>query len=139
MATYKSKTSVVEKPIEELYDKLSNLSNLGAQLDNLPKDQLEKIGNVKFEDNQFIISTPQMGEIAFAVIETHKPDKIVFGTPKSPVPLQMIVNLHEVNETSTEVSTAIDVQIPAILRPMIGPKLQEAADKFGEMISNLSR
>ena len=51
----------------------------------------------------------------------------------------MSVNFAEVSPEATDVTTVIDVEIPAMLRPFVGPKLQQAADKFGEMISNLSR
>lgn len=139
MSTYKSKPTIVNQPIDALFDKLTNLSNLGAQLDKLPPEQLAKVGTVKFENEQFIIATPHMGEIAFAVIEKEAPGKIVFGTPTSPVPLKLVVDLTPVSDTETSVISSIDVQIPAILRPMIGPKLQEATDKFGELISNLSK
>ena len=37
-------------------------------------------------------------------------------------------------ENDTEVASVIDVEIPAMLRPMIGGKLQEAAEKFNELI-----
>ena len=139
MTSYKSKSIEISTNIEQLFDKLSNLEALGAQLDSLPADQLAKIGSVRFENNQFIIATPQMGEIAFAIIDKHHPDKIVFGTPAAPLPLELVVNLEKVDENSTKVSTAFSVEIPAILRPMLGPKLQEAADKFGEMIGNMAR
>lgn len=139
MSTYKSKETEVNQSAEALFDKLSNLNNLGDQLAQLPADQLERIGNVRFENEKFIISTPQMGEIAFAVIDKTKPSKIVYGTPSSPIPLQMVVNLAPVSDDRTKVSTAIEVEIPAMLRPLVGGKLQEAAEKFGEMIANMSR
>ena len=56
----------------------------------------------------------------------------------SPIPLSMIIDITAVDEQSANVSTAIDVEIPAMLRPLIGGKMQEAADKFGEMISQLN-
>ena len=39
----------------------------------------------------------------------------------------------------SEVTSQIDVEIPAMLRPLVGPQLQKAADKFGELIAGLSR
>jgi hypothetical protein len=50
----------------------------------------------------------------------------------------MEVDFNAVSETETDVVTRIDVEIPAIVRPMVGPQLQKAADKFGELISGLS-
>ena len=83
--------------------------------------------------------TQQVGEIAFHVTERVSPGKVVFGTKSSPVPLTMEVNIRPLDEASAEVQTVIDVEIPAMLRPLIGPQLQKAADKFGELMTGLSR
>ena len=49
------------------------------------------------------------------------------------------MDIKAVSDTASEVETLINVDIPAMLRPLIGPQLQKAADKFGELIAGLSR
>ena len=51
----------------------------------------------------------------------------------------MTMDIRPVSDNTSEVETLIDVEIPAMLRPLIGPQLQKAADKFGELIAGLSR
>ena len=80
-----------------------------------------------------------MGAIEFTVVDRVRPSKIVFGTKSSPVPLSMELDIEPTGENSSSVQTLIEVEIPAMLRPLIGPQLQKAADKFGELISGLSR
>lgn len=139
MSRYESKPTIVEKPVEEVYDRFSDLTIFEKQLDQLPAEQREKIGEVHFDKDSIAIVTPQVGELKFEVIERQAPDKIVFGSPASPVPLTMSINLRSVDAASTEIATVIDVDIPVMLRPFVGPKLQQAADQFGEMISNFSK
>lgn len=139
MATYSSKPAVINRPIQEIFDRFSDLSNLQNQLKELPEEQLARIGDVKFDADSIAINTPQVGEIKFQVTERVAPGKIVFGSPSSPIPLKMILTLKPVTDESTEVVTAIDVEIPAMLRPLIGGKLQEAADQFSKLMSQLSR
>lgn len=139
MSRYESKTVTVQKPICEMFSRFSDLSFFEKQLEQLPEEQRAKLGEVHFAPDSISIVTPQVGELKFQVIERHEPDKIVFGSPSSPIPLTMSVNFAEVSPEATDVTTVIDVEIPAKLRPFVGPKLQQAADKFGEMISNLSR
>ncbi|MCM1070126.1 MAG: hypothetical protein NC210_03465 [[Clostridium] fimetarium] len=139
MSTYKSKPTVVEKPAADLFDRFSDMTRLQSALDALTDEQRAQIGQVEFTADSIKIVTPQVGEIAFSVIERQAPSKIVFGTTSSPVPLTMKVDLKPLSETSTEVETVIDVDIPMMLRPMVGPYMQKAADKFGELISGLSR
>lgn len=138
MATYKSKPAKIDRPAEEIYARFSDMSRLQETLDKLPADQREKIGQVEFTHDSIRISTAQVGDITFKVKEKVEPTKIVFGTESSPVPLTMEVDIKPVSAAASEVETVIDVEIPAIVRPIIGPQLQKAADKFGELISGLS-
>lgn len=139
MATYSSKPAVINRPIQEIFDRFSDLSNLQNQLKELPEEQLARIGDVKFDTDSIAINTPQVGEIKFQVTERVAPGKIVFGSPSSPIPLKMTLTLKPVTGDSTEAVTAIDVEIPMMLRPLIGGKLQEAADQFSKLMSQLSR
>lgn len=138
MATYSSKPVTVNRPAGEIFERFSDLSNMEAQLKNLPDDQRTKIGDVRFETDSIAINTPQVGEIKFQVTERVPTSKIVFGSPSSPVPLSMTLMLNPLSDTSTEVVTSIDVEIPMMLRPLIGGKLQEAADQFSKLMSQLS-
>lgn len=138
MATYKSKPAKVNRSAEDLYSRFSDMSALQEQLNNLPEEQRKQIGDVEFTADTLRITTPQVGEIAFEIKERIAPSKIVFGTASSPVPLTMEVYIAPDGPAASEVTTVIDVEIPAIVRPIIGPQLQKAADKFGELISGLS-
>lgn len=139
MSKYSSKPAVVNRPIGELYARFNDLSFFGEKINELPAEQVEKIGDVSFTADSISINTPQIGTLTFSIVERVEPTKVVFGSPGSPVPLTMSVDFKAIDETSTEVSTVIDVEIPMMLRPLVGPKLQEAADKFGEMMTNLAR
>ncbi len=138
MATYKSKPAKIDRPAQEIFARFSDMSRLQETLDKLPADQRDKIGQVEFTQDSIRITTSQVGDILFKVKEKVEPTKIVFGTESSPVPLTMEVDIKPLTDTTSEVETVIDVEIPAIVRPIIGPQLQKAADKFGELISGLS-
>lgn len=138
MAVYKSKPVTVGHSADEMYSRLSDLSRLQGSLDKLPADQREKIGNVEFTSDSIKIQTPQVGEIAFKIIERVEPVKIVFGTASSPVPLTMALNVAPAGDASSTVTAVIDVEIPAMLRPLVGPQLQKAADQLGSLIGTLN-
>lgn len=138
MATYKSKPAKINRSATELFERFSDLSRLQSTLEQLPEEQRRQIGDVEFTADSLRIVTPQVGEIKFVIKERVEPSKIVFGTASSPVPLTMAVDILPQGDDASEVTTCIDVEIPAMLRPMIGPQLQKAADKFGELIAGLS-
>lgn len=139
MSRYESKPVTVEKSVDEMFDRFSDLTYFENQIQQLPEEQRAKLGELKFTPDSIAVVTPQLGELKFEVTERVRPEKIVFGTSSSPIPLTMSVFFAEAAPGSTTVTTVIDVEIPAMLRPFVGPKLQQAAEKFGEMISNLSR
>lgn len=138
MATYKSTPTTINRSAEELFDRFSDLSHLQGALEGLTPEQKAQVGEVAFTTDGIKIVTPQVGAIEFTVKERVRPGRIVFGTTSSPVPLSMTMNISPVSDSSSQVETLIDVEIPMMLKPLVGPQLQKAADKFGELITRLS-
>ncbi len=138
MAVYKSKPVTVGRPATEMYERLSDLSRLQGSLDKLPEEQRQQIDNVQFSADSIRIQTPQVGEIAFKIIEKIEPEKVVFGTESSPVPLTMTLVVAPVSDSASTVAAEINVEIPAMLRPLVGPQLQKAADQLGNLIGTLN-
>lgn len=137
MATYKSKPTVVDVPADVIASKFDDLSVMSDRLDNIPAAERERMGDLKFERDAIIIRNPQVGEMRFAVVE-RSPERIVFQA-NGMLPLKLTVNLSPVGDgASTEVTTVIDIEIPAMLRPLIGSKLQQVADTFGDMIGKIA-
>ncbi len=138
MAKYESKPVAVNQPIEALFDRFSDISLFQQKIEEIPAEERAKIGDVTFEADAICINTPQVGQLKFQVTERTAPGHIVFSAVGSPIPLSMVIDIKSISESVSEVVTAIDVEIPAMLRPLIGGKMQEAADKFGEMIGKLN-
>lgn len=138
MAKYQSKPVAIEQPIEVLFDRFSDISLFQQRINEIPEEARAKMGDVTFEADAICINTPQVGQLKFKVTERVAPGHIVFSAVGSPIPLSMAIDINALSDTSSEVVTAIEVEIPAMLRPLIGSKMQEAADKFGEMIGQLN-
>lgn len=136
MSTYKGKPAVIDRPIGDVYARFSDLSAMEEVVKNRAGDLAEK-AEIKFEADSLTIVNNQVGEIRFEVTERVEPSKVVFKAANSPLPIVMAINLASVGETSTEVSTTIDVEIPVMLKAFIGPKLQQVADQFGTMMAGM--
>lgn len=135
MATYKGKAAVVNQPAAVVYDKISNIGAFQERFDSLPEEAREKLGTVRFTNDSIVITAQPVGEITFKVVERYAPQKVRLEAEQSPVPFGITMFVNPKDENSAEVSSQLDVEIPAMLRPMVGGKLQEAADKFGELIT----
>lgn len=136
MAKYSGKAVMVNQPINDIYNRISNLSSFQQWLDELPEEMRDKLGDVRFTDDRLIINAPAVGEITFVMAERVAPTLLRMTAENSPVPFNIVMNFIEKSPESTEVRTDLDVEIPAMLRPLVGGKMQEAADKFSEMFSN---
>jgi len=136
MAKYSGKAVIVNQPINDIYNRISNLSSFQQRLDELPEEMRDKLGDVRFTDDKLIINAPAVGEITFVMAERVAPTLLRMTAENSPVPFNIVMNFTEKSPESTEVRTDLDVEIPAMLRPLVGGKMQEAADKFSEMFSN---
>ncbi len=139
MSKFTGSPTIAAKPITEIYDRFKDLTFFEEKIKQLPADQLAKLGNINFTPDSITVNTGQMGNLTFGVTERVAPTKIVFSAVGSPIPLTMRIDLREVDPEQTEVLTSIDVDLPAMLKPFVGPKLQEAADKFSLMIGNLAK
>ena len=62
----------------------------------------------------------------------------MLAAEKSPVPMKLEITFKPITPDTTEVQGAIDVEIPMMLKPLIGPTLQKAADQFGDLFANLA-
>lgn len=139
MTTYSSKTIELQMSVQAVYARISDIGGFQSRIDQLPEDVRSKIGSVRFTDDSIIINAAPMGDMVLKVTERIPEKRVAFTAQGAPVPLVMAINLEAAGDDKTNVVTSIDVEIPAILKPMVGPKLQEAADKFGDMIRNLAK
>ncbi len=137
MAQYKSKTITVNRPVDYIIDKFSDFSAFGGVMDNLPEVERQRIGDVVFEKDAIKIDTKQVGTIEFKAVSRSN-DRIEMQAVGSPVPLSLIVKLAPVGSEQTEIETVIDVDIPPMLRPLIGGAMQKAVDQFGDLMAKLN-
>lgn len=137
MAKYSSPATVINRPAADLAAKFSDFRLLQASLDRMPESERAKVGDVEFSEDSITIKTPQVGDICLRATE-RTPERIVLTAEKSPVPMSMMVEFKPVAADRTEVTGALDVDLPMMLRPLVGPTLQKAADQFGTLFAKLA-
>lgn len=137
MSEYKGKTVRVDLPSDVIAEKFADLSTLNSQLDKIPEEQRSQMGDLSFTTDSIIINNPAVGRMAFRVAR-HTPEKVVFKADGM-IPLTIDIDLKPVADgTATDVTTVLDIEIPMMLRPIIGGKLQQVADSFGDLIGRLA-
>ena len=137
MSQYRGKSAIINRPQADVFARLSDLNILQSRLDALPEEARKKIGEVRFSEDAIVITAAPVGEIVLRITRREEPSLLEFNTENSPVPMGIELNLEAIDEEKTELKPVISVEIPAMLRPFVGPKLQEAADKMGETMSSV--
>ncbi len=137
MDIFKSETITINCNINSIYSKLSNPESFNSFADRLPEEAKSKLEQVKFENDSITIIANPVGEVKLNIVERIEPTRIIFAATQSPVPLQIIINLEQVNENETHACAELDVELNPFIRPMLSKPLQDAANKFGELLSKL--
>lgn len=131
MGKYTGKAVTVPFASSVIYQRVSNLSGLQQRLEELPEEQLKAVGDVNFvDDDNFEIQAPGVGKVNFHIVERTPESRVVFQAETGVVPLNLIIEIEPEGDSSSRLQTSIDVEIPMMLRPLVGGKMQEAADKF---------
>lgn len=137
MAIYTSKPAVVSMPATDLAAKFSDFRSMQTRLDEMPADERGRIGDVAFTQDSIVITTPQVGAITLRATE-RTADRVVMQAEGSPVPMSITVEMTPISVGETEVVGKMDVEIPVMLKALVGPALQKAVDQFGEIFAKLA-
>ena len=137
MSVYSGKPVTLPRPINDIYAKISDLGQYRDMVEQLPAEQREKLQGVEFRGEAIKMDAPGVGELVFKITERTAPTHVDLNAEGSPIPIKLSIDLADVDGASTRLTPRVEIQIPAMLRPFIGGKIQEAADKFGEVFTSL--
>ena len=137
MATYSGKPVTLPRPICVVYEKVADLSQYQDLVNQLPEEQRERLNGVEFDGDGIRMEAPAIGQLVFRISERVPTSRVSFSAEGCPVPLTLSVNLKEASADSTTITPSIKIEIPPMLRPFIGNKIQEAADKFGDVFTSI--
>ncbi len=140
MESYKSDSIIIDHNIDVIYSKLSDprifKEHLDKNIDRLPDEAREHLEKVKFEDDGISVESP-MGMLKLSVCESVAPTMVKYTAQSSPVPFGLTINLSPIDEHHTQSITELNIELPMMLRAMMGSKLSDGAKKLGEMIAKL--
>lgn len=136
MSTYTGKTVRVNVPASVIAEKFADLTALSSAAENLPEDYRRRMGQMKFTQDSIIMSNAQFGQIVFKVTE-HSLSNVHMEC-NEPMHMELSIHMQDAGEDATDVSTDVDIEIPAMLKPFIGPHMQKVADEMSSMMGNLA-
>lgn len=135
MTSFESKITRIPAPVESVYAKLSDLSNLEALRGMIPADKVAQIKHMRFDTDSCTINVDPVGELTFRIIDRESPKTIKFTAENSPLPLFLWIQLLPVDEYTTKTRITVKAEINAFLKPMVSKPLQTAIDRMAEMLT----
>lgn len=139
MSIYSSKNITLNASAESVFDKLSNLENLQGLLnqvpaDRIPEDKRQMFENIKITPDTIEVPGGPMGSLTFRVTERNAPSLIKLEGEGIPIQMALVLNVKPVSAFSSSANVDIDINLPAMLKPMIGGQIQKIADQFGDVL-----
>ena len=139
MAIYSSGNVTLQAPATSVFDKLSNLENLKGMLDKVPADRIPEDKRAMFENIRITPDTIEvpggpMGNLTFRVVERQSPSLIKLQGEGIPIQMSLALHVKPLTDTTSSANVEIDINIPAMLKPMVGGQIQKIADQFGDVL-----
>ncbi len=130
MATFESTIREINYPQQNVYNLLSDLSNIEKIKDRLPED---KVKDLIFDENSISISSP-MGAVKLNIIEREEPKCIKFDTEKSPLPFNLWIQILPMNKSSCKMKLTIKAELNPFIKGMVSKPLQEGIEKIADAL-----
>ena len=144
MSTVESSIRQIPYPQQNVYDKLSDLSNLKTlkeryelMKDNMPEEarkQAEAIKDLQFDQDSLTVNVPPVGTIRLKVVDREEPKCIKFETEQSPVPFNFWIQLLPVTTTSCKMKLTIKADLNPFIKQMVKKPLSEGIEKIADVL-----
>lgn len=134
MTEYTSDIQTIPYNDDAIFSMLSDMSNLERVKHRIPDD---KIKEFTFDKDCCSFEVSPVGKIEFRIVDREPNKTIKFETTNSPVPLNLWIQLKQVEEKSTKMKMTLRADLNPFLKPMVSKPLQDALEKISGIIATL--
>lgn len=132
MNTYESKICTLTRTQADAYDVLSDLRHLEVYADRIPAD---KVKNLHFEADSVNFEVAMLGPLTLRIVEREMPQMLKFGVDNAPVAANLWIQLAQNRDGVTQMKLTLRVDLPFMLKAMVGSRIQEGIDSVAAGIT----
>lgn len=124
---------------ERVYNKLSDLNNLEGVRERLNevKDKLDgKLEDMSFDRDSITLKVQGIN-LTLRIIEREPLKYIKFEGDKSPIPLNLWIQILPVTEEEAKMKVTIRAEVNMFMKAMVSKPLQEGVEKLADMLAML--
>ena len=124
---------------EQVYAKISDLSNLRYLVDRIPEDQRNNINleNLECTPDKVSTTVSPIGTVEIAVVARDPFKCVKMETLRSPIKLTLWIQLVSTGESSCKIKLTVDADLNMFMAKMAEKPLTEAVEKLADMLSML--
>lgn len=124
---------------ERVYNKLSDLNNLEGVRERLDmvKDKLDgKLEDMSFDRDSITLKVQGIS-LTLRIIEREPLKCIKFEGDKSPIPLNLWIQILPVTQEEAKMKVTIRAEVNMFMKGMVSKPLQEGVEKLADMLAML--
>lgn len=124
---------------ERVYNKLSDLNNLEGVRERLDmvKDKLDgKLEDMSFDRDSITLKVQGIS-LTLRIIEREPLKCIKFEGDKSPIPLNLWIQILPVTQEEAKMKVTIRAEVNMFMKAMVSKSLQEGVEKLADMLAML--
>lgn len=124
---------------ERVYNKLSDLNNLEGVRERLDmvKDKLDgKLEDMSFDRDSITLKVLGIS-LTLRIIEREPLKCIKFEGDKSPIPLNLWIQILPVTQEEAKMKVTIRAEVNMFMKAMVSKPLQEGVEKLADMLAML--
>ena len=125
---------------ERVYNKLSDLNNLESVRERLGllKDKLDgKLEDMSFDTDSLTLKVQGIS-LTLRIIEREPMKCIKFEGDKSPIPLNLWIQILPVTDEEAKMKVTIRAEVNMFMKAMVSKPLQEGVEKLADMLAVIS-
>ena len=137
MVQFESSVKHVPYTQERVYTKLADLNNLASvreRLDAIKAQAGGKVEDLSFDQDSLTLKVQGIN-LTLRIIEREPMKCIKFEGDKTPIPLNVWIQILPVSDTEAKMKVTIRAEVNAFMKAMVSKPLQEGVEKLADMIA----
>ncbi|ADY36634.1 hypothetical protein Bacsa_2079 [Phocaeicola salanitronis DSM 18170] len=137
MVQFESSVKHVPYSQERVYTKLADLNNLASvreKLDALKEQAGGKVEDLSFDQDSLTLKVQGIS-LTLRIIEREPMKCIKFEGDKTPIPLNVWIQILPVSEAEAKMKVTIRAEVNAFMKAMVSKPLQEGVEKLADMLA----
>ncbi|MGM9805716.1 MAG: SRPBCC family protein [Candidatus Aphodosoma sp.] len=135
MNTYESRQKQLFRSQDDVYAVLSDLRHLERYWTAVPEQHKSKVQDLKIEQDAISFSVSPVGKVVLRLVDSEAPKMLKFGADNFPIQFNFWIQLVGVSDSDTRMKLTLKADIPLMLRPMVGSKLDDGIERVADMMA----